>query len=149
MILPVSIISIRILVEVIKMGNVHSALLALVRHLLSSAIECAADYAVDRTVVSLVHLRVAPCYAILHALPLRAWLSRLLSNRAYRVRLVCLPLVVYTSVRRDVLHRLRAYSDPRLVLLLQWDTLRIYTHSIAGIAATLHQAVVVLLLICT
>lgn len=105
MILPVSILSIRILVEVIKMGDVHSTLLAFVGHLLSSAVQGATHYALDRAVVPLVHLRVSPCYSIFHALALRGWLSRLLSDRAYRVGLVGLPLVVYSRVvRRNVLH---------------------------------------------
>lgn len=102
-------VSIRILVKVIKISNIHSTLLASVGSL-TSTVESTTDSA-DGASVSLVHLRVTPCYAILDTLALRAWLSRLLSYCAHSVRLVRLGLVVHSRVIVYVLHRLCADPD--------------------------------------
>ena len=98
----ISIITIRILVEVIKISNIHSTLLASIGSL-PAAVKRAADSA-DRAGVSLVHLGVPPRDAVLDPFALRAWLSGLLSDGADRVGLVRLGLIADCLIVVDVLH---------------------------------------------
>lgn len=102
MVILVSIIAIRILVEVIKVSNIHSALLASIGSL-SAAVKRAADSA-NRAGVPLVHLGVSPRDAVLDSFALGAWLSGLLSDGADGVGLVRLGLVADRLIVVDVLH---------------------------------------------
>lgn len=143
----VLVVSIRVLVKVIKIGNIHSTLLTS-NGALSSTVECAAD-STDGASISLIHLRVSPRYAILDTLALRAWLSWLLSDGAHCVHLIRLWLVVggvrpSSSVVVYVLHRLRADSYSWLRLQLQWNTLLVHVHPYASIPSSLSLRVLLL-----